>query len=171
MSSVKSTQRGILVVFVLLCVGAFVWAGRVVEETRAAARTTDECLRTAAWMLLCYADSHEGQFPGDEATFWLAVQGGELACSSVQGGTAEGAWPASRDAAGATLLEDLQLVRRSVTVSLAEAPTDGLGEPPPILGTPGKPSGLGTLETVNGWLRSRAMAGNLSGARGAAEGG
>ncbi len=150
--SPRAGKAAILFGFFALCAAAFVWAGGVVAETKRQAVITDACLQSAAWLLLCYANEHEGQFPPSEDAYWEFVQqvmdSSSTSCASLPQGDG---WPATPDDAGASMLEPTELpeVRKRVTVSVAEGP----GEPP-ILGTPGKPSGLGTLEKVNAWLKA-----------------
>ncbi len=155
--SPRAGKAAILIGFFALCAAAFVWAGGVVAETKRQATITDQCLQSAAWLMLCYASEHDGKFPESEKAYWDFVQtvmdaGTESnACTSIPQAPQGDGWPATSEAAGATMLEAIELpeVRKRVTVSVA-------GEPgkPPIIATPGKPSGLGTLEKVNGWVES-----------------
>ncbi|MDA0803839.1 MAG: hypothetical protein O2819_08855 [Planctomycetota bacterium] len=162
--SPRAGKAAIVIGFLALCAAAFVWAGGVVAETRRQAKITDECLQSAAWLLLCYASEHDGRFPPTEDAYWDYVgevmDAGSHTCASLPQGEE---WPESPALAGASMLEpgELPEVRKRVTVNVAEkareakeqGTSDESGKPP-ILGTPGKPSGLGTLEKVNGWLKA-----------------
>jgi len=125
------------VLFVLLSAFAFVWGGIVTAGVRERAVIADRQLRSTAWRMLCAA-SASGAWPKDLAST------ATVACDTLPGG--DGRWPGSPAEACPGGLEpwsDAWMVVLSL---------DPKGVGAPRLSAGGKATGIGTLETVNGWI-------------------
>lgn len=134
-------------IFAMLAATAAVGGYLVVRESRARALQVDAALKVAAWGLLCHAHQ-EGRWPQSPEAF-AAWADGRAPCASA--GPGDG-WPSSMPSDCAELT--LQKALTSVAVSI-----DPAGSGPPVLSGAGRPSSVGTLDTVNGWIRARAAAG------------
>ncbi len=144
--------------FIVLAVGTFTWGFFVVEKVRARAKETDGALRAVAWACLCYAQQNGQQsgqqsgqkqashlWPDSEATLITATSAGN--CEKID--SPNSAWPATREAAmaGSTAPATLPLALGMAGVEFSKDP-----QACPHLTAKGNPSGLDTLEVVNGWL-------------------
>jgi hypothetical protein len=142
-------RRAFMGFFAVLAALSLVGGYWVVRESRARALQVDAALRVAGWGLLCYAHDERAWPRSAEALEAWAM--GRTCCGSAgaAGGTG---WPESapEDCSQMTLQQALATVSLSV---------DPAGEGPPKLSGGGRPSSLGTLETVNGWISARASAG------------
>lgn len=167
--------RAIILTFVVMMLGASVFAWFVVQHVRRDAVAADRAVRIAGWSILAYAD-HEGRFPVDgamlEAAFaermapeanppewWTQV--------TPPPASAADAWPVALvDALGpdslgpdslgpdapplaADLPRDLRAALRGIAVQFAPDTAQ-----PPRIGAGGRPTRLGTLSEVNGWLEA-----------------
>ena len=142
-------RRAFMGFFAVLAVLSLVGGYWVVRESRARALKVDAALRVAAWGLLCYANEERAWPPSAEALeAWAA---GRVCCGSA-GATEGSGWPvaAPEDCAQISIQQALGTIAVSV---------DPSGEGPPKLSGGGKPSSVGTLEVVNGWIGARAKAG------------
>lgn len=142
-------RRAFMGFFAVLAAISLVGGYWVVRESRARALQVDAALRVAAWGLLCYANEERAWPPTVEALdAWAA---GRMCCGSA-GATEGSGWPAAApdDCAQTSLQQALATIAVSV---------DPAGEGPPKLSGGGKPSSVGTLEVVNGWIGARAKAG------------
>lgn len=142
-------RRAFMGFFAVLVAASLVGGYWVVRESRARALQVDAALRVAAWGLLCYAHEESAWPPSEEALdAWAA---GRMCCGSVGAGEGSG-WPvtAPGDCAQMSAQQALGMIAVSV---------DPAGEGPPKLSGGGKPSSVGTLEVVNGWIGARAKAG------------
>ena len=124
-----------------------VWGAMVTGQVRERAHATDAQLRSLGWTILCYAAANGGVFPTGEQA---------LAQTDPTRGPAAGAgWPADRDAAMAGLAYLPPAQCGSVGVTWASGGAHP-GFTAPALNANGMPSGLGTLDEVNGWLEAFA---------------
>jgi len=130
---------GFAMLFVLMSLFAFVWGGVVTAGVRERAVIADRQLRSTAWRMLCVAAA-TGEWPSDLSST------ATVACDALPAG--DGRWPASPDQACAGGLEPWH---RDWMVVVSTDPT-GVGAP--RLSAGGKATGLGTLETVNGWIEA-----------------
>ena len=153
-------RRAFMGFFAVLAAISLVGGYWVVRESRARALQVDAALRVAAWGLLCYANEERAWPPTVEALdAWAA---GRMCCGSsgasagaadASAGAGEGSgWPAVAPEDCAQL--SVQQALATIAVSV-----DPAGEGPPKLSGGGKPSSVGTLEVVNGWIGARAKAG------------
>ncbi|MSR19238.1 MAG: hypothetical protein EXS00_08800 [Phycisphaerales bacterium] len=126
---------------------AFLVGWLVVADVRERARNMDGALRYSAWVLLCFADAHDGGFPSSAEMLadWGIEHG---ACDSLN--TQVEGVPARRiqALAGASTAPDLRAML-AIEITYPEDDTQA-----PHIASKGEPSGLGTLEAVNGWLRA-----------------
>ena len=142
-------RRAFMGFFAVLAAVSLVGGYWVVRESRARALQVDAALRVAAWGLLCYANEERAWPPSAEALeTWAA---GRVCCGSAGAGEGSG-WPA--EAPEDCTQISVQQALKAIAVSL-----DPAGEGPPRLSGGGKPSSVGTLEVVNGWIGARAKAG------------
>ena len=143
----QARRRAFMGIFAILATASAIGGYLVVRESRARALQVDGALRVAAWGLLCYADEERAWPPSAESFGAWAKD--RVACA--QAGAGQG-WPkdAPADCAQITLSQALGMTAVSV---------DPEGSGPPVLSGGGKPSSVGTLEIVNGWIRARADAG------------
>lgn len=136
-------------VYLVIAVATFVWGFWVVGGVRERARTTDGALRLVAWQCLCYAQSGqagEGKLWPESVDALVAFAArNDCQTSALQSDP----WPASKvDAlAGMTAPDSLERALELVQVEFAP---DGLQAP--HISARGNPSGVDTLEVVNGWL-------------------
>lgn len=142
-------RRAFMGFFAVLAALSLVGGYWVVRESRARALEVDAALRVAAWGLLCYANE-ERAWPASAESLeaWAA---GRTCCGSA-GVASGGGWPA----AAPEDCSQLSIQKALATVSVSIDPSS---EGPPKLSGGGKPSSVGTLETVNGWVAARAKAG------------
>ncbi len=126
------------VVLVLMSAAAFVWGGMVTRGVRERAEIADAQLRAAAWSALCQAHATGAWPPSLEAC-------GTVDCDALPA-AADAAWPTSRLSA---CPDGWQPWSPSHWAVLSCDPT---GQGPPILSSGGRPTGVGTLDAVNGWL-------------------
>lgn len=133
--------------FAMLAAIAALGGYLVVRESRARALQVDAALRVAAWGLLCHAQE-EGKWPESSESFaaWAA---GRSPCTSA--GVGDG-WPGAAPA-------DCAQISMQQALALTAVSIDPKGEGPPVLSGGGRPSSVGTLDIVNGWIRARAAAG------------
>ena len=142
-------RRAFMGFFAVLAAISLVGGYWVVRESRARALQVDAALRVAAWGLLCYAHEERAWPPSAESLdAWAA---GRTCCGSAGVASDEG-WPGGAPEDCSQL--SIQKALATVSVSI-----DPAGEGPPKLSGAGKPSSVGTLETVNGWIAARAKAG------------
>ncbi len=142
-------RRAFMGFFAVLSAISLVGGYWVVRESRARALQVDAALRVAAWGLLCYANEERAWPPSAEALeAWAA---GRVCCGSAGAG-AGSEWPAAAPEECAQM--SVQQALGAIAVSV-----DPAGEGPPKLSGGGKPSSVGTLEVVNGWIGARAKAG------------
>lgn len=145
----QARRRAFMGIFAILAATSLVGGYLVVRESRARALQVDAALRVAAWGLLCYAHEERAWPPSAESlNAWAA---GRMCCGTA-GAAAGGGWPAAAPEECAQM--SIQQSLASVSVSV-----DPSGEGPPKLSGGGKPSSVGTLDTVNGWIAARANAG------------
>ena len=138
--------------FIVLAVGTFTWGFFVAEKVRARAKETDGALRSVAWACLCYAQQKESHlWPDSEATLIAATSAWN--CEKID--SPNSPWPATREAAmaGTTAPASLTLALGMAGVQFSSDP-----QACPHLTAMGNPSGLDTLEVVNGWLTEYAKA-------------
>lgn len=137
--------------FIVVAVGAFIWGFIVVDKVRVRARETDGALRSVAWACLCYAQQENHQWPDCEAT--LIAANDAWACERVAVTSAQ--WPATRDAAmaGSTAPATVVAALEMAGLEFSKNPQES-----PHITALGNPSGLDTLEVVNGWLTEYAKA-------------
>ena len=144
------TQRvfvlGFMIFFIGSLLGVFFFGNSVVSKAKSSASDTDVALKSLAWAVLVSA-AEEGRFPVESSTLRsvdLATplpeifQGTELPRNLEEG--LEGRNPMDVGAA--------------LEILTVEWPPDGTL--PPVLTTGGRPSGIGTLAVVNGWLVTAA---------------
>ena len=142
--------------FIVLAVGTFTWGFVVVEKVRVRAKETDGALRSVAWACLCYAQQNAQQkesllWPDSEATLIAAANAWN--CQQIDSPTL--AWPQSVESA-----MDGTKAPANLTIALTMAGVKFSNDPQacPHLTAMGNPSGLDTLEVVNGWLTEYAKA-------------
>ena len=142
-------RRAFMGFFAVLAAISLVGGYWVVRESRARALQVDAALRVAAWGLLCYAEEERAWPPSVEALeAWAA---GRACCGSA--GAAQGlGWPS----AAPPDCTQVSIEKAFATIAVS---VDPAGEGPPKLSGGGKPSSVGTLELVNGWVQARADAG------------
>ena len=143
-------RRAFMGFFAVLAAISLVGGYWVVRESRARALQVDAALRVAAWGLLCYANEERAWPPSAEVLEGWAAEG-RMCCGSA-GATEGSGWPVAPPEDCAQMPVRQALVMISVSV-------DPAGEGPPKLSGGGKPSSVGTLEVVNGWIGARAKAG------------
>jgi hypothetical protein len=135
---------GFLIFFIGSLIGVSIWSFTVTQSVRDQARSTDEALRSAAWVILSLSVEHGG-FPATSDDLVGRPVPERLPEAFA---AASEALPASRTLAllGRPLLpigEALDVLE----VTWSEDPSM-----PPVLATDGRPSELGTLDIVNGWM-------------------
>lgn len=145
----RARWRAFMGIFAVLAAMSLVGGYLVVRESRARALKVDAALRVVAWGLLCYA--HEERAWPASAESLDAWAAGRMCCVSA-GVAGDDGWPRAAPEDCSQL--SVQKALAAVTVSI-----DPAGEGPPKLSGGGKPSSVGTLETVNGWIAARAKAG------------
>ncbi|MCH2162199.1 MAG: hypothetical protein MK085_10045 [Phycisphaerales bacterium] len=146
----RRTQRvfviGFMAFFIASILGVLIFGNVVVARAKTSARETDVALKSLAWAVLASA-AEEGRFP--------------VKLSDLDQGPVEDARPGMF--AETDLPESLAVALgdqppleagRALEILVVEWPPDGTL--PPILTTGGRPSGLGTLDEVNGWLVTAA---------------
>ena len=159
--------RAIIVSFVAMMLAASVFAWFVVRHVRQDAVVADRAVRVAGWSILAYAD-HEGRFPTDQAMLESAFS--EQAATGAAPvpawwtqvapapAGAPRAWPVRLVDAGIDgppleggrdLPRELRAALRGIAVQFASDPAQ-----PPRVGAGGRPTKLGTLSEVNGWLEA-----------------
>lgn len=147
----KASRRAAKVlfgVFIVVAVGTFVWGFFVADRVRQRARETDSALRMVAWRCLCAAKAQGGgavMWPRNLDELAPALEG--EACAGVQ--PVDQRWPADPAAAMAGLQPPASASSALEIVAVEFAPD---GSAPPRLSARGNPSGVDTLEVVNGWL-------------------
>jgi len=143
-------RRAFMGFFAVLVAVSMVGGYWVVRESRARALQVDAALRVAAWGLLCYANEERAWPPSAEAFGEWAK--GRVGCSDAGSGTG---WPSVAPA-------DCTQLTISQALEMSAVSCDPAGVGPPKLSGGGKPSSVGTLELVNGWVQARADAGFVS---------
>ncbi|MSR70317.1 MAG: hypothetical protein EXS17_08245 [Phycisphaerales bacterium] len=142
----KRTAKILFAAFIATALTAFIWGYFVVQTVRARAKQTDGALRSIAWACLCYAQQGDHTWPDSEESL-SAVAGDQWTCQSIAVAGAE--WPATREAALAGMVLPATAVDafKIAGLEFSKNPSD-----PPHVHARGNPSGLGTLDIVNGWL-------------------
>lgn len=131
--------------FVALALGTFLWGLFVVNGVRARAVHVDAALRSTAWACLAFTQL-EQSWPASEDQ--LRGASGAWIESRVP---SDGPWPGTRLEALAGS-QPLDSPPEALALVAVECPGDGS---PPRITARGNPSGIGTLEEVNGWLVAR----------------
>lgn len=145
----RTAARVFTIVLGIAAVAVTIVGFRVTAGVRRAAVETDRSLRSLAWAMLSYADVHGG-FPAGEDALVAFGPGADSVPDAP-----DGDWPRSREEALAGLAakpvpDALREIRVLWTASGAAAP---------YLAPDGLPSGVGTIDAVNGWLDARGKAG------------
>ncbi len=145
----RTAARVFTIVLGIAAVAITIVGFRVTAGVRRTAVETDRSLRSLAWAMLSYADVHGGFPAGEEALVAFGSGGDAIAAEPA------GEWPRGRSDALAGLAEKpipdaLREIRVLWTASGAAAP---------YLAPDGLPSGVGTIDAVNGWLDARGKAG------------
>lgn len=138
--------RAVAVVFVAVSLFVLFWGLWVVQGARERAEESDAALRSMAWAILSYADTHDGVFPTDAAA--LAAMNTSTTLPSGLG------WPSTQAAA----LEGKPGLSTAAAAELVDVVWPPRGDLPPVLTARNGISGFGTLELVNSWLREFAQA-------------
>lgn len=125
----------------------------VANKVRARAKETDGALRSVAWACLCYVQQGDRTWPDSEASI-LAVAGGAWPCERIE--VQSPGWPDTREVAMAGMLIPPSAAEalKIAGLEFSKNPIDA-----PHVIARGNPSGIDTLEVVNGWLTAY---GNLS---------
>lgn len=127
------------VLFLAMSAAAFVWGGIVTTGVRERAVITDRHIRAAGWRMLCAAAA-TGEWPKDLSAT------ATVACDQIAGGA--GGWPTTSAQACPGGVEPWAAAS-GVVIS-----HDPKGVGAPRISAGGRPTGIGTLETVNGWLQA-----------------
>ena len=132
-----------IICFIGSLIGVSIWSFSVTESVRDQARSTDEALRTTAWVILAAA-ANKGEFPADsEGLFGIEIP--EQLPPLLAG--AEGL---PQDRTLALLGRPLMPLEEALGVLEVTWSVDP--SLPPVLATDGRPSELGTLDIVNLWM-------------------
>lgn len=141
-------QRIFALGFIIFFIGSLIavsfWSFTVTQRVRDQARSTDEALRSAAWVILALS-AENGSFPASSDDLIGEYVPERL--SETFAAAAE-ALPASRTLA--LLGRPLLPIDEALGMLVVTWPEDPAM--PPILATDGRPSELGTLDIVNGWM-------------------
>jgi hypothetical protein len=154
-----ATGRGRLIFFLILgffllsMVGTIIFSSYVVSQARRDAASADESIRVVGWWCLLYADQHEGEFPTSFQQLSTAAWRETLNSALLT--TPPVDWPLSHIDAGLASVADpagtLRLAEQATSVRFSAA-----SNVPPTVNADGKPSYVGTIDAVNGWLAHAA---------------
>ena len=144
------TQRvfvlGFMIFFIGSLLGVFFFGNSVVARAKSSASETDVALKSLAWAVLQRA-AEDGRFPVKPSD----LEGVALS-PALPGIFEDEELPGSLDevlVAGSAMTPG-----EAMDILVVEWPPDGTL--PPVLTTGGRPSGIGTLSEVNGWLVTAA---------------
>ncbi|MBC22773.1 MAG: hypothetical protein CMJ32_02495 [Phycisphaerae bacterium] len=133
-----------IIVLVASLVGTGIFGAFVVSDVREQARSTDSALRSVAWTMLVHATEDEGRFPTSQEQLLQTRPSEQITLPESAGSDI----PSSMEQALQGLpWMPLDEATESINITYATDPTLA-----PVLGTDGRPSGLGTIELVNSWL-------------------
>ena len=137
---------GFMIFFIGSLLGVFFFGNSVVARAKSSAAETDVALKSLAWAVLL-STAEEGRFPVKPSDL-----DGVAITPPVPPIFEDGELPASLD----EVLEGESPMapEEALDVLVVEWPPDGTL--PPVLTTGGRPSGIGTLAEVNGWLVTAA---------------
>ncbi len=132
--------------FIATALTAFIWGFFVANKVRARAKQTDGALRSIAWACLCYAQQGDGVWPRSEEAV-IAASASRWPCERVVSAGTGCPQTSDEAMAGTVLPATAAEAFKIVGLEFSKNPTDA-----PHVNARGNPSGLGTLDLVNGWL-------------------
>lgn len=134
-------------IFVSLSVTAIYFGWFVTRNVRDDAKQTDIQLRSVAWAIMSYSVANNAM-PTSQDEFVKFISANEQCLSAPR---RAGEWPASQEDAQANVVAADIAAAVAGRVEVIWPPTGNLT---PVLQVRGRPSGLGTIEQVNGWLQN-----------------
>lgn len=145
----RTAARIFAVVLGIAAVAITIVGFEVTAGVRRTAVETDRSLRSLAWAMLAYAEVHGGFPAGEEALLGFGAGGDAI------GGEPGETWPRNRaDALAGLSAKPVPDALREIRVLWTAS-----GAVAPYLLPDGLPSGIGTIDEVNGWLDARGKAG------------
>ena len=140
-------RRWFAVIFISLSVTAFYFGWFVTRNVRGDAKQTDIQLRSVAWAIMSYSVANNAM-PTSQVEFVKFISE-HVECLSAP--RRAGEWPASQEDAQAGVVPADISAAVAGRIEVIWPPTGNLT---PVLQVRGRPSGLGTIEQVNGWLQN-----------------
>ncbi len=140
-------RRWFAVLFLSLAVGAFYFGWFVTRNVRADAKQTDIQLRSVAWAILSYS-AVNNVMPTSQEAFVQFISTHPQCLTAPR---RAGEWPATQEAAQASVAPTDISAAVTGRIEVIWPPTGNLT---PVLQVRGRPSGMGTIEQVNGWLQN-----------------
>ena len=139
---------GFIIFFIASALGVTIWGFQVTAKVRQQAQETDVAIRSVGWIMLAAA-ADLGEFPTEPEALKGVVSPETLPELFI--GT-----DLPKDRREAMAGQEPLSLQEAMEVLTVIWPPDG--SLPPVLRTDGRPSGLGTLTVVNGWLLEAARA-------------
>jgi len=140
-------RRWFALIFISLSVTAFYFGWFVTRNVRGEAKQTDIQLRSVAWAIMSYSVANNAM-PTSQEEFVKFISE-HVECLSAP--RRAGEWPASQEAAQAGVVPADISAAVAGRIEVIWPPTGNLT---PVLQVRGRPSGVGTIEQVNGWLQN-----------------
>lgn len=149
-SGSRRTAKILFFSFIAVAIGTFVFGFFVVDKVRQRAKQTDGALRWTAWACLSYAQA-AGAWPSSQDALLAARE----AWTNDRLPVTDAPWPATREIAMAGMVAP---PTAADAMEIAGLEFSGDPRDSPRINARGNPSGLDTLEVVNGWLTAYAKA-------------
>ena len=140
-------RRWFAVIFVSFSITAFYFGWFVTRNVRDEAKQTDTQLRSVSWAIMSYSVANNAMPTSQEA--FVNFISAHAQCLTAP--RRAGEWPATQEAAQANGGPAEIAAAVAGRIEVIWPPTGNLT---PVLQVRGRPSGLGTIEQVNGWLQN-----------------
>ena len=140
-------RRWFAVLFISLAVTAFYFGWFVTRNVREEAKQTDAQLRSVSWAIMSYSVANNTMPTSQEAFVNFISTHAQCLTAPRRAGE----WPATQEAAQANGAPADIVAAVAGRIEVIWPPTGNLT---PVLQVRGRPSGVGTIEQVNGWLQN-----------------
>ena len=140
-------RRWFAVIFISLAAASFYFGWFVTRNVRGDAKQTDIQLRSVSWAIMSYSVANNAM-PTSQEEFVKFISANPQCLSATR---RAGEWPASQEAAQASVVPADISAAVAGRIEVIWPPTGNLT---PVLQVRGRPSGVGTIEQVNGWLQN-----------------
>lgn len=140
----RRTAKILFFSFIGIAIATFIGGFFVVDKVRQRAKQADGALRLTAWACLSYAQA-AGTWPSSQDALLAARE----AWTSERLPVTDAQWPATKEIAMAGMVAP---PTSADAMEIAGLEFSGDPRDAPRINARGNPSGLDTLEVVNGWL-------------------